>query len=73
MMIIQIIMIKCMDRLIFMDLMIKIKKIIIIIINKIQIEENQNNKSINKSFKNQNHIKDNDNNNMNKIFKQQYS
>jgi hypothetical protein len=35
-----------MDRLIFMDLMIKIKEIIII--NKIQIEENQNNKSINK-------------------------
>lgn len=36
-----------MDRLIFMDLMNKTKKIIIII-NKIQIEENQNNKYINK-------------------------
>jgi hypothetical protein len=51
MMIILIILIKCMDRLIFMDLMIKINKIIIIItiiINRIQIEENQNNKSINK-------------------------
>lgn len=35
-----------MDRLIFMDLMNKTKKIIII--NKIQIEENQNNKYINK-------------------------
>lgn len=37
-----------MDRLIFMDLMNKTKKITITIINKIQIEENQNNKSINK-------------------------
>jgi hypothetical protein len=37
-----------MDRLIFMDLMIKTKEITITIINKIQIEENQNNKSINK-------------------------